>query len=93
MAADVSRVPNDRGHLGPMTKMTRDNCGMIPGRVSGDGSYYSREGVAVVEEMGAEAYVPVTEPGQAKVEWGEEAGAYRCMMGHWLDRRGCGEGG
>ena len=84
VAEEVSRVPNDRQHLGPMVKQTHANCGLAPEKVSADGSYYSRQGVAEVEGMGAQAYVPVTEPGQAQVEWVEEEGAYRCLMGHWL---------
>ena len=84
VAQTVSGVPNDRQQLSPMVQQTQANCGSAPERVSADGSYYSRQGVAQVEGMGAHAYLPVTEPGQAQVEWVEEAGAYRCLAGHWL---------
>jgi len=84
VAEEVSRVPNDRKHLGPMVRQVEDSCGSAPEKVSADGSYYSRQGVAEVEGMGTQAYVPVTEPGQAQVEWVEEERAYRCLAGHWL---------
>jgi transposase len=84
VAEDVSRVPNDSGHLIPMVAQTLEACGSSPERVMADGSYYTREGVRGVEGMGTEVYLPTREPGQAKVEWVEEEGAYRCLMGHWL---------
>lgn len=84
VAQEVDRAPNDRGHLSQMVAETADACGGVPERVSADGSYYTREAVRQVEGMGAQVYVPVREPGQAQVEWVEEEGAYRCLMGHWL---------
>ena len=84
---EVSRIPNDREHLSPMVERTAEACGSAPERVTADGSYYSREAVKRVEEMGAEAYLPTPEPGQAQVEWVETEGAYRCLMGYWLRAR------
>ena len=84
VAEDVSRSPNDSGHLIPMVAQTLQGCGSLPERVMADGSYYTREAVKQVEGMGTEVYLPTPEPGQAKVEWVEEKRAYRCMMGHWL---------
>lgn len=84
VAEDVSRVPNDTGHLIPMVAQTLEACGSSPERVMADGSYYTREGVREVEGMGTVVYLPTREPGQAKVEWVEEEGAYRCLAGHFL---------
>jgi transposase len=84
VAEEVSRVPNDTGHLSPMVGQTLEACGNAPERVTADGSYYTREGVREVEGMGTEVYLPTREPGQAKVEWVEREGAYRCLAGHWL---------
>lgn len=84
VAQDMSRVPNDTGHLSKMVAQVQQACGNAPERVTADGSYYTREGVREVEGMGTEVYLPTREPGQAKVEWVEEEGAYRCLAGHWL---------
>jgi transposase len=84
VAEDVGRVPNDTGHLSPMVEQTAQACGNAPERVTADGSYYTRQGVREVEGMGTAVYLPTREPGQAKVEWVERKGAYRCLAGHWL---------
>ena len=84
VAQDMSRVPNDTGHLSKMVAQVQQACGNAPERVTADGSYYTREAVRAVEGMGAQVYLPTPEPGRAKVEWVEQEGAYRCLMGHWL---------
>jgi len=91
VAQQVNRAANDRGHLVPMAEQTAEVCGEVPERVSADGSYYTREALRQVEGLGAQVYLPVTEPGQAQVEWVEEEGAYRCLRATGCDRRSSGE--
>lgn len=87
VAQDMSRVPNDSGHLSPMVARVEQSCGRVPEQVIADGSYYTREGVAQVERRGSALFLPTPDPGKAQVEWVEAEGAYRCLMGHWLEAR------
>jgi transposase len=87
VAQDMSRVPNDSGHLSPMVARVEHSCGRAPEQVIADGSYYTREGVAQVESSGSALFLPTPAPGKAQLEWVEAEGAYRCLMGHWLRPR------
>ena len=84
LACGVDTAANDHGHLAPLVEQVEQTCGEAPEKVLADGSYSNIEGISRLGARGVAVYVPVREPGQAQVEWGEEEGAYRCLAGHWL---------
>lgn len=58
VAADLTNQPADAPHLPALLVQCEANTGRRPEQVSADAGYWSQGNLAVVEAMGAEAFIP-----------------------------------
>jgi len=63
VAAEVTNEPTDKGQAKPMMELVTDNTGKLPGQMSADAGYFSKEAVQALTTDGIDVYMP---PGKMK---------------------------
>jgi transposase len=58
VAADVTQEGNDKKQLLPMTRQIKANTGVLPGVLSGDAGYFSKDNLTSKELESIELYIP-----------------------------------
>jgi hypothetical protein len=57
VAQAVTNQPPDAQHLPPMLKLTEENCGRAPDKMTADNGYWSEENEQYCRERGVDAYI------------------------------------